>query len=62
MLAKSKDFYGQLQYGTISIGSVYIGLKNGAMLLWESISNCIAGGWWQHRHGWQYGTGWYQKN
>lgn len=62
MLAKSKSSFGQLQFGSISIGAVYLGAKQGAILLWEAISNCLAGGWWQHGHGWQYGIGWYQKH
>ncbi len=61
MLAKSKNSFGQLNLGSISIGAVYLGAKQGAILLWEAISNCLAGGWWQHGHGWQYGIGWYQK-
>ena len=62
MLTVGNKTIGQLQLGSISIASVYMGAKNGAILLWEAISNCIAGGWWQHGHGWQYGIGWSQKH
>lgn len=31
-------------------------------LIWEAISNCLAGGWWQHGHGWQHGIGWKQNH
>ena len=33
----------------------------GARTLWEAVSNCIAGGWWQSGHGWLHGTGWREK-
>lgn len=47
----------QLYLGSKAVSAVYIGAK----LVWEAISNCIAGGWWQHGNGWQYGIGWSQK-
>lgn len=62
MLTIDEKSISQLQFGSISIASVYMGAKQGAILLWEAVSNCIAGGWWQHRHGWQYGIGWSQKH
>lgn len=37
-------------------------LYRGAVIIWEAISNCIAGGWWQHGHGWQHGIGWREKH
>lgn len=33
----------------------------GARIVWEAVSNCIAGGWWQHGHGWIHGTGWGER-
>lgn len=61
MLAIGKDSAGQIFIGSTPIASLYLGAKQGAILIWEAISNCLAGGWWQHGHGWQYGIGWYQK-
>lgn len=61
MLVQGKDSFGQLFIGAIPVSSVYLGIKKGALLLWEAISNCLAGGWWQDGHGWQYGIGWSQK-
>lgn len=61
MLAIGKDSAGQFFIGSTQIASLYLGAKQGAILIWEAISNCLAGGWWQHGHGWQYGIGWYQK-
>lgn len=61
MLSKGDKSFSQLLLGSKPIASVYLGAKQGAILLWEAISNCIAGGWWQHGHGWQHGIGWYQK-
>lgn len=58
MLTIGNKEVGQLWLGSKAISAVYIGAK----LVWEAISNCIAGGWWQHGHGWQYGIGWGQKH
>lgn len=57
------QFYiGKTPLSATPISALYIGTTNGLKLLWEAISNCIAGGWWQHGHGWQYGIGWSQKH
>lgn len=58
MLTIGDKEVSQLWLGSKAISAVYIGAK----LVWEAISNCIAGGWWQHGHGWQYGIGWGQKH
>lgn len=56
----------QINIGSTPVASLYMGtkdgIKRGVILLWEAISNCIAGGWWQRGHGWQYGIGWSQKH
>lgn len=56
-----KDKVGQFYINKEVVSALYLGVKNGAVRIWENISNCIAGGWWQHGHGWQYGIGWGQK-
>ncbi|MDE6267354.1 MAG: MFS transporter [Muribaculaceae bacterium] len=47
-----------INIGRRAISAVY----SGSRLVWQAISNCIAGGWWQHSHGWMYGTGWNERN
>lgn len=54
---------GRKSLGFAAIGSRALSkICLGARVLWEAVSNCIAGGWWQHGHGWLYGTGWNQLN
>lgn len=66
MESVGKNTIGQLWLGKTGISAAYIGVKEGtkvaAHLMWEAISNCIAGGWWQSGHGWQSGIGWGHKH
>lgn len=56
-----------LWIGTKRVAKIWIGSKpvavlyRGAVKIWEAITHCIAGGWWQHGYGWQHGIGWKQK-
>ncbi|MDE6079843.1 MAG: hypothetical protein K2G35_07245 [Duncaniella sp.] len=50
---------GPRELAAASIGRrSLVAIALGAKRLWEAVSNCIAGGWWQRGHGWQHGIGW----
>lgn len=54
MIIRNKLELAARYYGRRAIAATYKGTR----LIWEAVRNCLAGGWWQHGHGWDYGTGW----
>lgn len=50
-----------MQVGRTRAAAFFIIAGGKAVRMWEAVSNCIAGGWWQHGYGWEYGRGWGER-
>ena len=49
---------GGKKIGRLAIGGKAVSrLVYAGRVIYSAVRGCIAGGWWQHGHGWQHGTG-----
>lgn len=47
---------GQITYQAIE--TLYIGTKNGAVLIWEAVSSCFGSGFWREELPWKDDDAW----